>query len=177
MLRQEEKKALLELARSAIETKFLKKQPDISKVSNLTEMKGCFVTIEINNQLRGCMGMIRSATSLYETIINTARMAAFQDPRFPSLKEEELKDIKIEISILTRPELIKEAKEIEIGKDGLIIEQGYHSGLLLPQVFIRYNCTQQQALEMVCEKAGLTIDSWKQPDTRLYKFEAEIFSE
>jgi hypothetical protein len=119
---------------------------------------------------------------LYEQIIAASKAAAFEDPRFLPMTKNELKDIVIEISILTRPELLKSKgpdehiKNIEIGKDGLII-QGISSGLLLPQVATEYNFNPQQFLECVSEKAGMDKDAWKNPENKIYKFHAEIFSE
>jgi len=173
---------LLKLARNSIETSFNDTDPDTSKVSHLTQVRGCFVTLHKNNQLRGCIGFPRPVMPLNEQIIAAAKAAAFEDPRFSQLTEKELKEIVIEISILTRPELIKVQnpdeyeKKIEIGRDGLII-QGVNSGLLLPQVATEYNFSPKQFLECVSEKAGLDKNAWKDSSNKIYKFRAEIFSE
>jgi uncharacterized protein len=173
---------LLKLARDAIDTSFKDSDSDTSKVGHLTQLRGCFVTLHKNNQLRGCIGFPKPIMPLYEQIITASRAAAFEDPRFSPLTKNELKDIVIEISILTKPELIKvkEPEEylsnIEIGKDGLII-QGKSSGLLLPQVATEYNFDAKQFLECVSEKAGMSKDEWKNSSNKIYKFHAEIFSE
>ncbi|MGV8140905.1 MAG: AmmeMemoRadiSam system protein A [Candidatus Woesearchaeota archaeon] len=173
---------LLKLARESIDTSFKDADPDISKVSHLTQLRGCFVTIHKDKQLRGCIGFPRPIMPLYEQIIAASKAAAFEDPRFQPMGKNELKDSIIEISILTRPELLKQKnpeeylKDIEIGKDGLII-QGESSGLLLPQVATEYNFTPLQFLECVCDKAGLDKDAWKNPNNKVYTFRAEIFSE
>jgi len=173
---------LLRLAREAIESSFKDIDLDTSGVGHLTQLRGCFVTIHKDKQLRGCIGFPRPIMPLYEQIITASKAAAFEDPRFTPLTKNELKDIVIEISILTRPELMKTKnpeeylKMIEIGKDGLII-QGKSSGLLLPQVATEYKFDAKQFLECVCEKAGLDHDAWKDHNNKIYRFRAEIFSE
>lgn len=173
---------LLKLVRESIEASFKDSDPDTSNVGHLTQLRGCFVTIHKDNQLRGCIGFPRPIMPLYEQIITAGKAAAFEDPRFPPLAKNELKDIVIEISILTRPELLKVKnpdeylKNIEIGRDGLII-QGKSSGLLLPQVATEYKFDVRQFLECVCDKAGMDTDAWKDLSNKIYKFHAEIFSE
>jgi AmmeMemoRadiSam system protein A len=103
--------------------------------------------------------------------------AAFDDPRFPPLALEELSDCEIEISVLTPPEPFEKPEEIEIGRDGLIIEARGSSGLLLPQVATEWGFDQQTFLEEVSKKAGLPRDTWQQPGTKLWRFQAEVFSE
>ncbi len=177
-MNKEEGKELLELARISITSNFDKKGIATDKFK---EQKGVFVTIYTNNELRGCIGFIYPNTSLGLQIIQAARLAAFHDPRFPPLKKDE--KFKLEISVLTKPELIKENTEtrilnsITIGKDGLIISQDYSSGLLLPQVALEHKMSKKEFLEAVCEKADLPKDTWKLGKCKLYKFQAEIFKE
>jgi AmmeMemoRadiSam system protein A len=173
---------LLKLARNTLEASFNDTDPDTSNIGHLTQLRGCFVTLHKHNQLRGCIGFPRPVMPLYEQIIAASKAAAFDDPRFPPLSKDELKDIVIEISILTRPELLKAKssdeylKNINIGKDGLII-QGRSSGLLLPQVAVEYKFTPEKFLESVSEKAGMDKDDWKNLSNKIYTFRAEIFSE
>lgn len=161
---------LLEIARNAILDK------DYIN-DEFKEKKGIFVTIYVDNELRGCIGFVEPVFSLSEGIIKAARLAAFGDRRFIPLNKND--KFKIEISILTKPKLIKVNKyedyfkKIKIGDDGLIIE----NGLLLPKVFVEFDCDVKKALEMVCEKAGLDKDSWKDLKKKLYKFQAEVISE
>jgi len=182
ILNKKDQALLLKLAREAIDTSFKDNDPDVSRVGHLTQLRGCFVTLHKDSQLRGCIGFPRPIMPLYEQIIAASKAAAFEDPRFQPLSRNELKNIVIEISILSKPELIKvkDADEylsnIEIGRDGLII-QGRSSGLLLPQVATEYNFNSKQFLECVCEKAGMHNDAWKDLDNKIYKFRAEIFSE
>lgn len=171
-------KELLQLARDSIEFFFKDKEV---KTEKFKEKKGVFVTIYTNNKLRGCIGFIEPTTNLGMHVIKAAKLAAFQDPRFPPLKETE--KFRIEISVLTKPELIKETEpekileEIEIGKDGLIISYGNYNGLLLPQVATENNLSKEEFLEAVCNKAGLQGIAWKSGKCKLYKFQAEIFKE
>ena len=183
-LDKEDGKILISLARDAISSHF--KNNEVSVKDELkkkfSEKNGAFVTLTIDGELRGCIGFTEAMFPLWETIAKAAQSAAFGDPRFMQLTEEEFKKIKIEVSVLTKPELIEakpdEYKEhIEIGKHGLIVEKGMFKGLLLPQVFPEYNADWKKALEMTCQKAGLPADSWKEPDCKIFRFSAIIFSE
>jgi uncharacterized protein len=182
ILNKKDQVLLLKLAREAINTSFSDTEIDVSKAGHLTQLRGCFVTLHKDNKLRGCIGFPKPIMPLYEQIIAASKAAAFEDPRFLPLNKNEFKHIVIEISILTRPELIKVKnsdeylKNIDIGKDGIII-QGTSSGLLLPQVATEYNFDSKQFLECLSEKAGMNKDAWKNLTNKIYKFRAEIFSE
>jgi uncharacterized protein len=189
MVTKTDGKKLIELARQSISSHFSgsgagadSAAPDTLK-KKFSTPQGGFVTLTIVGELRGCIGFVEPVFPLYETILRAAQAAAFEDPRFPPLQEEEFKAVKIEISVLTLPELIAVdkaddyLKKIEIGKDGLIIRGRFGSGLLLPQVFTEYKATPLKALQMTCQKAGLAADAWKDLHNRIYKFQAEIFSE
>jgi AmmeMemoRadiSam system protein A len=141
----------------------------------LSEKRGAFVTLKTHGQLRGCIGHIQAIKPLSQTVIDMAQAAAFQDPRFPPLSRQELKDLSIEISALTPFRPIKSIQEIQVGKHGLYIERGYHSGLLLPQVAEEYGWDTQTFLEHTCQKAGLPKDAWKDSNTKIQIFSAEIF--
>jgi len=120
---------------------------------------------------------------LGEAAQKSAISAAFKDPRFSSLKKQEIDKIIFEISILTDPESVnannpKEyTKKIKIGRDGLIIIYGHMSGLLLPQVPVEYNWSVEKFLEQLCFKAGLDPDILTNPDVKIYKFQCQIFEE
>lgn len=177
-VKKEQKKILLDLARTALEHyfktgKMLK--ADI-KDKTLREKRGAFVTLKTNQKLRGCIGYPLPYKPLYETIIDAAVQAATQDYRFLSLTEEELEDTKIEISILSLPEDVNDSNEIEIGKHGIIISKGYHKGLLLPQVPVEWNWDLETYLRHGCLKAGLDEDAWKK-GAKIQKFSAAVFSE
>jgi len=168
---------LLELARKSISSVFTNELVDIDEY-NFKEKQGCFVTIKKNGELRGCIGFPMPVISLNEAIFQAARAAAFEDPRFPPLQESELKEIKIEVSILTVPKQIEPPYEekIEIGKDGLIVKNK-SSGLLLPQVPVEWKWDKKEFLEHCCEKAGLSKDAYKDKGTIVETFQAEIFEE
>lgn len=187
MLTLEEGKILIKLSRTVVKKYFYRGKVVIENIENknLNEKRGVFVTIETfpEKNLRGCIGIPLPTLSLYEAVQRAATSSAFEDPRFPSLKKEELDKIVFEISVLTKPELIqvkntKEySKKIEIGKDGLIIQNGSLSGLLLPQVPVEWNWTAEEFLEKLCLKAGLTPDYIHDKNTKIWKFQAQIFSE
>jgi len=177
-LKKEQKKFLLDLARTALEHYFKtgKTLKVHIKEKTLLEKRGAFVTLKANQKLRGCIGYPLPYEPLYETIIDAAVQAATQDYRFPSLTEEELPDTKIEISILSLPENVTDINEIKIGKHGIIISKGYQKGLLLPQVPVEWNWDLETYLRHGCLKAGLDEDAWKK-GARIQKFTAEVFSE
>lgn len=173
---------LLLLARRAIERKLgldepMPSIPELAGDEILVQHRGAFVTLHINGDLRGCIGMIEADKPLVELIPEVALKSAFADPRFPPLSESELKHIHIEISVLTRPEAVKDAHRITVGSDGLIIERGRYRGLLLPQVATDHKWSRETFLEETCWKAGLPHDAWKEPGTAIYSFQCEIFSE
>lgn len=147
------------------------------------EKLGVFVTLSINSNLRGCIGYPEPYYSLIEGLLDVSISAAFEDPRFNPISLEEFEKIKLEISVLTKPQLIEinnyedYLSLIEIGRDGLIIENGYHRGLLLPQVPVEQNWDTLTYLENLCYKAGLPHESWKEDNTKIYAFQAQIFEE
>lgn len=165
---------VLEIARNAILDKDYRN-------NDLKEKKGIFVTIYTNNKLRGCIGFIEPVFGLSEGIIKAARLAAYHDNRFLPLRKNE--EFKLEVSILTEPELIEVKRyeeysdKIKIGDDGLIIESSYNKGLLLPNVFVEYNADVKKALEMTCIKAGLEKDAWRDLSNKIYRFQANVYRE
>ena len=176
-LSDEEKKTLHRIARAAIESQSKgEPYPAIEITSEkLKEKSGAFVTLHKHGTLRGCIGYIRAQKQLHETIKEMALAAAFQDNRFKSVTKEELKDLEIEISVLTPLKKIDNVEEIQVGTHGIYIIKGYHSGLLLPQVATEYGWDRQTFLEHTCTKAGLSTDVWKEKDTEIYIFSADIF--
>ena len=183
MLTKEQGEKLLKLARESIKNYFEGKKTNIGPYKEFNAKQGVFVTLTINSNLRGCIGYPEPIMPLNKAVADAARSAAFNDPRFPSLEKHEFNKIKIEISVLTVPEEIKVKdysgymKEIKIGEDGLIMRSEWGSGLLLPQVFTEYDCDVKKALEMTCQKAGLEPNAWHDLDNKVYKFQAQIFSE
>lgn len=179
------KEFILKLSREAIETyvKVGRKIPIPREYpKELKEKIGVFVTIyKKPKELRGCIGLPYPQQPLIEGLIEAA-CEVCEDPRFPQLTTEELKDIWIEVSILSKPELIEVKnqkdilKKIEPVKDGLIIQKGYCSGLLLPQVWEEIP-EKEDFLETLCMKAGLLADEWLDSSTKVYKFQVKAFKE
>ena len=171
---EEEKKELLALARKAI-TEYVTngKSPETEVKNQKFKTDGAvFVTIKENGSLRGCIGHIQAIMPLYQSIMRNAVAACSSDPRFPPMKKEELKDMEIEISILSPFMSLKDVKDIQVGKHGLYIIKDNQTGLLLPQVATEFGWNRDEFLENVCMKAGLPKDAWK--DAELYTFTAEI---
>ncbi len=172
-----EKTFLRQLAMAEITAKFQESRPlpEVPPGGHLEEKRGAFVTLTKQGMLRGCIGHIQGNLPLVDTIKEMARAAAFNDPRFPPVTREELDDLELEISVLTPLRLIKDVKEIEVGLHGLYLEcQGY-AGLLLPQVATEYGWNREEFLAHTCMKAGLSNTCWRQSETRIYIFSADIF--
>lgn len=176
-LSEQDKKQLHDIARQSIaaglERKAPPSLPNLSEV--LKEPRGAFVTLHLRGCLRGCIGLIEAVKPLAETIQEMALAAAFGDPRFPPLTTQEFKDIAMEISVLSPLQQIKNVAEIQVGTHGLYIRQGPHRGLLLPQVATEHKWDRDTFLQQTCSKAGLPPMAWKDPNTEIYLFSADIF--
>jgi AmmeMemoRadiSam system protein A len=173
---------MLKAARSFIKSK-LKKEKFLLDLNSLPEnflkIRSCFVTLHSsNNMLRGCIGHIEPFEYLIDNIKHNAINAAFNDPRFPAIFDlEELKSIKIEISILTVPEKIDSYEEIEIGKHGIILNKSGYSSVFLPQVALEQGWDLSETLMHLSLKAGLSCDDWKDSECKFKIFEATYFKE
>lgn len=177
-----QKLALLNLARATIQAHLnhqtLPKWASSKNLGALSDLSsGAFVTLTIQGELRGCIGLTESRRPLPDVIQEMAIAAATQDPRFPRVTLKELPLIKIEISVMTPPELVSDMEKIEIGRHGLVVEQGWNRGLLLPQVATEWGWDRDEFLMHTCEKAGLRRSAWQDSKTKVYGFEAIIFSE
>jgi hypothetical protein len=175
-LNLEEKQELLQLARSSIETFLLKEkilhyQP---KNPKFLERKGAFVTLKKKGRLRGCIGFIRPYLPLYQTVIQAAIYAACKDQRFSPLSQPELRNIEIEISILSPLEKVDNPRLVEVGKHGLLICKGERDGLLLPQVPVENHWSRETFLQQACLKANLPPNAWKK-GADIFIFEALVF--
>lgn len=135
---------------------------------------GAFVTLTINNRLRGCIGNLIGNGPLFKTVAAMARSAAFNDPRFPPLTAGEFPNIETEISIMGPITPCPDPEKIIIGRHGLIMRQGAHQGLLLPQVPVEWKWDRETFLAQTCRKAGLPPGAWKDPSAQLFWFEAEV---
>jgi len=143
----------------------------------MSEKRGAFVTLNRDGRLRGCIGLIETDQPLCDTVARMARAAAFKDPRFPPLEKDELPLVVIEISVLTVPILVDDTDDIEVGRDGLIVERGPARGLLLPQVPGEWGWDRDEFLDQTCAKAGLEPSAWREPDTRVLRFSADVVRE
>ncbi len=177
-LNSDERDELLVIARQTI-AQFLDTatvpQFEVSE-PNLVQETGCFVTLKKQGDLRGCIGHLVSGSPLYLTVQNAAISAAIGDRRFLPVTREELKDISIEVSVLSPIEPIEDVSEIEVGRHGLVIVKGQNQGVLLPQVATEKNWNRDEFLRQICMKAGLPEDAW-QEGSQLYVFTAEVFGE
>ena len=177
-LQDKEKGKLLDIARLAIASYIVDKRIPVVKSEEeaLNKECGLFVTLHKDGSLRGCIGVFTSADPLYKSVAVMAVSAAFEDPRFAPVTEEEVKDIDIEISVLTPLKKIEDPNNIEIGRDGLYIVKGAHKGVLLPQVAIENDFDRNMFLDHTCLKAGLKVGDWRE-GADIYTFEAEIFDD
>lgn len=178
---------LVRLARTAVE-KYLQESVIIKPEKETSEKAGVFVTLNYvttsrREHLRGCIGFPLPEKRLYQGVIEAAIAAATEDPRFPPLDAQELNNIVFEVSVLTPPQEIRVnnpadyRKEVEIGRDGLILHWRFGSGLLLPQVPLELNWDVEEYLANICYKAGAPPDVWLDPTSKLYKFQAAVFKE
>jgi AmmeMemoRadiSam system protein A len=179
-LSEETRRDLLALARGSLEAVFSgEPAPRLGsdRAEAFGQARALFVTLKKEGQLRGCIGTLSPDGDLARTVPSFACKAAFEDPRFPPLTAEELPLCEIEISVLTAPEPIESPEEVEVGRDGLILECRGRRGLLLPQVAPDWGFDRAQFLGAVSEKAGLPPSAWRDPDARLWIFQAEVFGE
>lgn len=184
----EDKKNLLKIARESIEY-YLKNgrtmdvKPGEIPNEKLIEKGACFVSLHgKGKELRGCIGMLEAVRPLILDVINNAVAAAVEDPRFSPVTLEELKDLKISISILTEPEelIVKSYEELLEklipNKHGLIIQKGWARATFLPLVWEQLP-EKEQFLEHLCMKAGLGKEEWKEPGIKFFIYEAIDFEE
>jgi hypothetical protein len=168
---------LLQRARHAIEHDLGIATPPAGDGQGFETRRGVFVTLKKNGRLRGCIGNLEANRPLPQTVAEIARAAAFNDPRFQPVTREEISQLKIEISVLTPLRRIQGAGNIRVGDHGLVVDDGTGRGLLLPQVAEEYGWDATAFLEHTCEKAGLHREAWKEENTCVYVFEAQVFAE
>jgi len=159
----------------------IKLEPDLEEKFSFNS--GVFVTLNNPDGLRGCIGFPMPEKKLSHAIVDGAIAAATEDPRFPSVKTNELNDIVFEVTVLTPPieidvyDPMEYLEKIKVGRDGLIIRHSFSSGLLLPQVPVEYGWNTEEFLQHTCEKAGLARNTWKNESVKIEKFEGIIFKE
>ncbi len=177
-LTENEKTILLSTARESIKSQLENRDGIYEKATEKIKTPfGSFVTLHIDEKLRGCIGHMLPIKSLIEDIKILARESAFHDPRFPGVKNiKELDAIDIEISVLS-PLEPSSTEEVIVGKHGIIMKNGYNSGVLLPQVPVEQGWNREEFLTQTCRKAGMQGDCWKDPGTQIETFTAVIFGE
>jgi AmmeMemoRadiSam system protein A len=172
-----QRERLLSVARGAIEG-YVTRGEVIEVESEdpaLTGPAGAFVTLRKRGVLRGCIGSLVAEKPLIETVRDMAIRAACRDPRFPAVQPEELEELAIEISVLSPMRRVESAEEIDLGRHGVVVEQGRRRGVYLPQVAQETGWDREELLTHLCrEKAGLPADAWR-GDATLYVFTAEAF--
>lgn len=179
--------AIVRYARSVISSSFGHAEADVPEnLKNIfTEKRGTFVTLEKHpsGRLRGCIGIPEPVMPLGKAVKDAALSAAWGDPRFNRLDERELEGITVEVSILTKPAVIEVDEpsqyvdNVKIGRDGLIVDNGFLNGLLLPQVPVEQGWDVEEFLSQTCVKAGLSPDSWLAGKVKIFSFSAQVFSE
>jgi AmmeMemoRadiSam system protein A len=175
-----QKQTLLKVARDTVEA-VIRKQPTEMSQSDEPELNvpcGCFVTLKNQGRLRGCIGRFISESPLIELIAEMAKASATGDPRFLAdpITAEELDQLDVEISVLSPLERTDEPLSLRLGVDGIYIKKGRTSGCFLPQVATETGWSKEKFLSYCCaHKAGLAADAWRDPETEVYLFTAEVF--
>ncbi len=186
---RDERRTLLQIAHRAIldalERRPFPEAPPFPP--QLSEPRGVFTTLYLDRQLRGCVGYAIPVAPLYRAVAETARAAAFEDSRFLPVTAEEASRLEVSLSVLSRLFPIH-PDAVEVGRHGLVISQGTHRGLLLPQVSAERGWDRETFLEQTCRKAGLPLDAWRKSagieatiettiETTIEAFTAEVFSD
>ncbi len=175
-----EKSELLALARKSVEHAVREgKLYDASSSSSelLSQERGAFVTLKKSGELRGCIGYTSSLKPLYLTVRDTAAFAALRDPRFPPVSASELSQLEYEVSVLSPLRRVLDVRQIKVGQHGLLMKNGPHEGVLLPQVPVEEKWDRQQFLQETCAKAGMPASCWKDANTDIFMFTAVVFGD
>lgn len=177
-LNPSDRKTLLTLARDTIERFLTTKTAPLARNPSpaLEQTRGMFVTLNKHGKLRGCIGEIVTEKPLYQLVGTVALKSALEDRRFRPLRRDELKDIEIEISVLTQAAPVATAEDIVVGRDGVIVKKDGRSAVFLPQVATEQGWGRDEMLDQLCLKAGLPAGSWRQ-GAQFLTFQAEVFSE
>ncbi len=178
VLTNEDRSALLAVARTSIaEALGERARAAVEVLGALTLERGAFVSLHTHaGDLRGCVGTFSPRGTLVETVAEMARAAAFDDPRFPPLRAHELATLHVEISVLSPLEPAT-PEDVKVGVHGLCVQRGVRRGVLLPQVATQEGWDQETFLNHTCIKAGLPAEAWRDPETRVLTFTAEVFGE
>ncbi len=179
-LSEEEKAELLDVARKSVESAVRQHKlyvPEKTRDERLNQDRGAFVTLREAEKLRGCIGFSAATQPLYMTVRDTATLAALRDPRFQPVTAEELSKLQYEISVLSPLRRARDLQEIRVGEHGLLVKNGEHEGLLLPQVPVEQQWDRATFLQQTCIKAGMSPDCWKDDSTDIFHFTAVVFGD
>jgi AmmeMemoRadiSam system protein A len=181
-LHDSDRRALLSIARQAlVEAAEHRREAAIPIVPEaLRPPAGAFVTLWKRKKLRGCIGQVEATEPLARVVAHCAYGAALEDPRFEPVAPAELPELEIEISVLSAPFRIaplQATAQVKLGEHGLIISLGNYRGVLLPRVAVEQGWTAERLLDETSIKAGLSRDAWRDPNSRIEAFTAEVFGE
>lgn len=169
-----ERAALLGIARAAIRARLgLGPAPALPETGPLAEARGAFVTLRVRSELRGCIGTFTPQGSLAATVARMAVAAATEDPRFPALGAAEVDELDLHVSALEPRRRMTDPSELEVGRDGVLVQLGWHRGALLPQVAVEEGWDATTFLDRTCLKAGLPPTAWREPAATVELFAAE----
>ena len=169
-----ERSALLGIAHAAVRHHLgAGRAPELPDEGTLAERRGAFVTLTVGGELRGCVGTFAPAESLARTVARMAVSAAAQDPRFAPLRGEELDALEVHVAALDPRRRMRDASELEIGRDGVLVQLGWHRGTLLPRVAVEEGWDRDTFLERTCLKAGLPPSAWRDPEAVVELFSTE----
>jgi len=179
-MNDQQKQTLLKVARDTVEAVIMRQKittPE-SDDPELNAPCGCFVTLKNCNRLRGCIGQFTSDSPLIELVAEMAKASATGDPRFLAdpITIRELENLDVEISVLSPLKKTDDPLSLRLGVDGIYIKRGHASGCFLPQVATETGWSKEEFLSYCCaHKAGLAADAWKDPQTQVNLFTAEVF--
>ena len=177
MTSEADRQRLLRIARDALTAHVAgTRMPEAELTGAAARLAGAFVTLRADAELRGCIGHVEANEPLGVVVARSAVAAGSSDPRFPGITAAELPGLHIEISILSPPAPVWSLADIQIGIDGLIVQLGWHRGLLLPQVAAEWQWDRETFVAETCRKAGLAGDAWEK-GAKIWKFQAEVFGE
>ena len=176
-LTPDDQQRLLRLARRCLEARVRREQPPCpDRGGGLDALMGAFVSVHHHGDLRGCLGRLETDRPIAENVAHLAAVVSDSDPRYAPISASELSALELEISALTPEQEITDITAIDVGRHGLIIEQGHRRGLLLPQVAAEYGWDRETFLDHTCLKAGLPAGAWR-TGARIFIFEAQVFAE
>lgn len=177
MFTPDERQLVLALARQSVERAAAGLPVEVPAEDGIfARRSGAFVSLHHRGDLRGCIGHIDASQSLAQVVSRCAAAAAVEDPRFPPVRPDEVAALDIEVSVLAPLQRVVDPATVEVGRHGLVIQQGWHKGLLLPQVATEHHWDRETFLSQTCRKAGLPLDAWRH-GAEIFRFEAEVFGE